>query len=589
MDIKRVVCLYRVSTKMQVDADGDISLQRKACLEYINKQPGWVLINEYYERGVSGFRTKFKERDILEQILEDAANKKFDVLLVFKIDRLGRQDLELMVYVEELLKKGIEVHTTVEGKVDTNDHTQKLINFLRFWLAEGESRSTSVRVKEKHKQMVRDGQFRGGVPPYGYKLVDSGVVSKKGKPLKKLVIDEEEAKVVRLIYDLALNYGMGGLRIAKYLNELGIKPRKGDQWNAMVINYMLRNPIYKGYLTFGKTTPRGKKQGRTPPNEWILSDNKIEELVIIPEEVWDKVQIVRNSRTPDKYKVENLDYSQYPLQTKSPLLLTGLARCGYCGQKLTTGFNRNKWTTKDGVTHITSERVYKCVGKSSGKINCSGKYIYFKEEVEGPVLEEIYSYFEMMKNIDFKEEASKIMNENIKECEQQIKKIKKDIEKEEKDLKSLKDEVPKSIRGESSFKPDFLNSLIGEKIQKIETLQKELEKAEIEYKKRTLEVDDLLKLQKYIINWREEFERAPIEVKKMILADIIDEVIVFSDSIEVKMKMHVEDFFRFRNEDIIMQNQRNCRTNYVSFAREKPLKKYLKVVLTVNKSKVEEP
>jgi len=140
--IKRVACLYRVSTKGQVDKN-DISLQRMACREFIANQPNWVLVREYYERGVSGYKLSADERDVLQQIKEDALKKEFDVLLVFMFDRLGRRDDETPFIVEWFVKQGIEVWSTQEGPQRFNDHIDKLLNYLRFWQSAGESYKTS--------------------------------------------------------------------------------------------------------------------------------------------------------------------------------------------------------------------------------------------------------------------------------------------------------------------------------------------------------------------------------------------------------------------------------------------------------------
>lgn len=88
--MKRVKCLYRVSTKKQVDKDDDLSMQKNECREFIEKQKDWILIDEYYEKGVSGYKVSAKNRDVVQHLLRDADEKKFDILLVFMFDRLGR-------------------------------------------------------------------------------------------------------------------------------------------------------------------------------------------------------------------------------------------------------------------------------------------------------------------------------------------------------------------------------------------------------------------------------------------------------------------------------------------------------------------
>ena len=202
MVLKRVACLYRVSTKNQLTND-DIPMQIKACADFIKKQRTWKLEKEYTEKGVSGYHKSATERDVLVQLQKDALAGEFDVLLVFMFDRLGRREDETPFVVEWFVNQGIEVWSVSEGQQTFDDHTDKLINYIRYWQSSSESEHTSMRVAEKHNQLVRDGKFRGGVAPYGYRLEYSGEYNRKGYERKKLVIYEPEALIVRRIYELS--------------------------------------------------------------------------------------------------------------------------------------------------------------------------------------------------------------------------------------------------------------------------------------------------------------------------------------------------------------------------------------------------
>lgn len=241
---KRVATLYRVSTKGQLD-DNDIPMQQRACRSFIEKQAGWKLVKEYTEKGVSGFKVSAANRDAIQQAKEDAEEGLYDVLLVFMFDRLGRKDDETPFVLEWFVDQGIEMWSVIEGQQKIEQHGDRLMNYLRFWQSSGESRKTSERVNEKHTQMVEDGIFRGGSIPYGYKGVDSGQVNKKGRPLLKLVIDEDEAMIVRKIYELVHDEGYGQLRIAKYLNENNIPAKQASKWGAPTINVILKIQFIK--------------------------------------------------------------------------------------------------------------------------------------------------------------------------------------------------------------------------------------------------------------------------------------------------------------------------------------------------------
>ena len=537
----RVACLYRVSTKMQVDGD-DIPMQKTACREFIGSMKNWELVFEYSEKGVSGYKLSAEKRDVLQQLKNDAEKNKFDILLVFMFDRLGRKEDETPFIVEWLDKKGIQVWSVKEGQQRFDSRVDKLLNYIRYWQSGGESEKTSIRVDEKHSQMVKEGIYRGGVAPYGYKLVKSGVENRKGRELKRLEIDEEESRVVRTVFRLAYEQGYGGLRIAQYLNENGIKPRKGEKWALSVTNYMLRNPIYKGYITYGKTSFKGNKSGRQSPADWILSEKPNEALIIVPESIWNKVQLVRNMRMPERYKAENMDYSSYPLQTKSPLLFIGFIKCGHCGAALSTGYSKKSWTRKDGTANSITQPVYRCSGKAYGNLDCSGQYTYGRDKIEHTVLNEVYKFLEKLKQVDLEREIAKLKARNIEGDQFLLKRMQKDLEEYEKNLGVYENEIVNSILGKSEFKKDTLAKLIGETENKKRELLEKMEKLRKVIESKKIEIEDMVSLQRLIPVWKEEFDKGNSEKRKMMLAQIISEIKVWKDRVEVTVRMSIHDF-----------------------------------------------
>ena len=174
---ERVYCLYRVSTSKQVDHDdqnqADIPMQRKACHDFADKM-GWIIVGEEKETGVSGYKVSADDRDKLQLIKKYAEQGKFDILLVFMFDRLGRKSDETPFVVEWFAKKGVRVWSVKEGEQRFESHTDRLTNYIRFWQADGESQKTSMRTKTALGQMVEEGRFRGGNAPYGYRLGKGG-------------------------------------------------------------------------------------------------------------------------------------------------------------------------------------------------------------------------------------------------------------------------------------------------------------------------------------------------------------------------------------------------------------------------------
>ena len=108
--MKRVYCLYRVSTKKQVDKnENDIPMQKTACRDFAASRPEWMILKEFSEKGISGYKVSADDRDAIQELKEAALNKEFDILLVFMFDRIGRIDDETPFVVEWFAKHGIEV------------------------------------------------------------------------------------------------------------------------------------------------------------------------------------------------------------------------------------------------------------------------------------------------------------------------------------------------------------------------------------------------------------------------------------------------------------------------------------------------
>lgn len=528
MEMKRVATLYRVSTKGQLDGD-DIPTQRNLCMDFINKQNDWEFVKEYIEKGVSGYKVTASNRDIIQKARADAENGLFDVLLVYMFDRLGRRDDETPFVLEWFVSQGIEMWSVKEGQQKIEDHTDKLINYIRFWQSSGESRKTSIRVNDKHAEMVKDGVYRGGTVPYGYKTVNSGVLNKKGKDLLKVVIDEEKAEIVKMMYDLVLEEGYGQNRIAGLLNTKGYPSKTGKKWSSAAVNTILRNPMYKGYMTYN----RGKE------NE-VTSTEKLVDLVIIDEEKWNKVQNIREMRSPENVKKK--DDKIVITTTKGTLLLVGLIKCGHCGYPLTTTYNKKTYVRKDGTKRVTSQAKYRCSGKAQMKTDCDGQTIYASKKIEGIVLDELFDYLQQLNKIDLTKEIKKLKKQNTDNEVKTLRKLEKELETANTQLLKLNEEVIKSVMGESAFKPEILNNLVEKKEVEISELKQLLEEAKQELDSKKIELHEVEELKKHIPIWREVFENASTEKKKMMIATVIEKVVVYKDNVEITFKININQF-----------------------------------------------
>lgn len=134
-DAPRAGLAYRVSTKGQVDHD-DIPMQKIECRKFC-AQHGWRVVLEKAEKGVSGSKISATKRDAIQELKAEAEKGNIDILLVFLFDRLGRIESETPYVVEWFVKHGVEVWSTREGQQKIDSHTDKLINYIRFWQAAG--------------------------------------------------------------------------------------------------------------------------------------------------------------------------------------------------------------------------------------------------------------------------------------------------------------------------------------------------------------------------------------------------------------------------------------------------------------------
>lgn len=540
MKYKKVRTLLRVSSKQQLH-DDDIPMQRAEAKQYIDKKPDWEFNKEYIEKAVSAYKNRAADREVLQQILADAKNKEFDVLLTYMSDRIGRQE-EYSAYVAALNTLGIEVWTIKDGQLKTEEHIDKLLNYIRFWQNEGESKKTGMRVRDTQIEMVKSGKFVGGKAPFGYRLVPSGEISNHGRSLKKLEIVESDAKIVRKIYSLAIYQGFGYDRIAKQLNTEGIIPPLTDKWKSGTIASILKNPIYMGYYAIDRRKTFYNMERKDRKN-WIYSEKQIPELVIISESDWIKTQEIREARKNKINAAKESNAALYeeqhnvPFSTKGKLCLVGLAECGYCGKKLKNGSYCNHWTLKS----TGEEKSSFCGRYACPETDCQKRF-YSQEYLESIVFSVVSSYLKVLKTIDIEKEVRKIMDSQKKEIVLQLKTIKKKMKSLEADIATLEEKIPEAIRGEFYFSTEKLFELIREKINKLNDLKENAEHIQSEFAESEIQNEELERFISKIPNWDEVFQQAGVSEKQMLLSSFIDKIVVKEEEVRIKFKIRLDEF-----------------------------------------------
>lgn len=542
---KRVRSLLRVSSKQQLH-DDDIPIQRAEIANYISKQPDWVFDKEYIEKAISAFKNTVQEREVLLQILEDAKAKQFDVLLTFMSDRIGRLE-EYSMYIATLNKLGIEVWTIKEGLLSTEEDTDRLTLFIKFWSNERESRKTGQRVKAAQCEMVKQGKHVGGKAPYGYELVYSGEISNHGRALKKLQIVEDEATIVREIFRLSAEENLGSFAIAKHLNKQGILGINGKEWKSCTISDRLKNPIYMGYLTYNRRTHKDIYQ-KNPQEDWIYSEHPLPELQIVSETTWYKSQRNREKRKATISSVKE----DYGITTTGTLPLMGLAYCGYCGTRLTNGSRYDTWIKKDGTKVKKVCGRYKCTQKANASLQCEGSALYRADEIEPIIFTEVNKYMNKLKQSNVYTDILKNQEKSRKAILKEVESIQKEIKSIDSDIKALEDNIPQALTGKGLFSAEKLSTLLSEKETQKKSIQSRLDQKQQEYNSTSLTHKDINKFSQIIPNWEQEFTSSPIHIKKVLLGKIIERIEIYKDEIRIVFKISEE---AFRSEGLLEENQ----------------------------------
>ena len=495
-------------------------MQKKACREFADRN-GWTIVLEKQEAGVSGFKVSANDRDVLQEIRERAENKEFDILLVFMFDRLGRRAEETPFVVEWFVKNGIRVWSVNEGEQRIDTHADRLMNYIRFWQADGESRKTSIRTKAALSQMVQDGRFRGGVAPYGYDLVPSGVLNKKKREVMKLKINESEAKVVRMIFNFCVENGYGRCKIGNLLTSMGIFTREGKAWHEATIGHILHNVLYMGILKSGST----------------LSD-AFPELQIISPEYFEMAQKLMDERINEKK-----DTRTVPLNTTGQSLLSGNVFCGHCGGRLTLTTNGTVRTHADGTKEQRKRVRYVCYNKTRHRLNCDGQTGYTMHILDGIIVDILHMIFSRMREATEDEIVCRAHDNATLDLKDRVTRAKEEFAKAAKEYDSLKAEVVKAVQGKSAFPMDILSELVNSAKEKMLEASGRLSELTAEMEKDEKRVSKIKADYKNLIRWSEIFDNCDIATKKMITSYIINKVYVYSDyKLHIEFNMNVEQF-----------------------------------------------
>lgn len=516
-DLRRVYCLYRVSTLGQVEKD-DIPMQKQYCREFVGQHPGWEIVKEFSEKGVSGFKVSAKDRDAIQEIQRDALQNKFDILLVFMFDRLGRREDETPFVVEWFVKNGIEVWSAKEGQQRFDTHVDKLLNYIRYWQASGESIKTSVRTKTRMEQLTQEGHFTGGCVPFGYRLENKGRTNKRNQDVGDLVIDPDEAEIVKLIFQKYLCEGYGAQRLCRYLAEQGITNRKGRNIPTTSINRIIKNPIYTGVIR------NGESQSEVLP-----------EIQIIDTETYERAQQMMEKRVTH--------HDDVPLNTKGRSLLVGNVYCGHCGGRLTLTTSGRKRVRKDGTITRETRARYQCHYNVRHPGECDGQSGYGVEKLDKLVDQIIRIQLGRIQNSPSQELIEKQQAKEVELVRSRLNLLNEQYRQKQREYQDLRAETIKVIQGTSRLNADLLNSLVSETTEQIKQLGVQIQTTTAELEETVQTASQVLREYDQLISWAEMYDHCTFEAKKMIVAKFVKAVRVRRDyEIDIEFNVSFEEF-----------------------------------------------
>ena len=359
----RVTFYARVSTDSQEQLNS-LTNQITYYEELIGKNAAWTYVTGYIDEGLSGISTK--KRENFHRMIDDAKAGKFDLILTKEISRFARNTLDSIQYTRDLLNVGVAVFFQNDN-IKTLDEDSELRLSIMSSIAQDELRKLSSRVKFGHQQAIKDGVVLGNNRIFGY-IKDKG----------RLVIDEEEAAMVRQLFELYASGEYSMKQIETIFWEQGYRNYRGNKIAHTTMSNMIANPKYKGYYVGNKVKVIDiftKKQKFLPPEEWVMFKDETGEIVpaIVSEQLWDQANAVLRKRSDDVKNRQNICNTQN--------LLTSKLYCTCCG----TPYYRKESKSRKGV--VNSKWI--CSGKiKNGADSCDSLPLY--EAELKPILLEVF-------------------------------------------------------------------------------------------------------------------------------------------------------------------------------------------------------
>ena len=514
--------------------DGDkeesnsITNQKLLVENYLKKEENLKVFEIYTDDGYSG--TSF-DRPAFKKLFGDIVNGKINTIITKDLSRFGRNYIEVGRYIEDILPmynvRFIAINDNIDSYKDPKSINSMIVPFKNL-LNDEYARDISNKVRSAYISMSKEGKFVGGTPPYGYK--------KNPKNKHQLIIDEEEAKIVRIIFSKTIN-GMGRIKLLSYLNQNNILCRKEKQrqnklnlidkevneivyrWSGSTIEKILSSEIYIGNLVWGRTSTKNYKnrtQVYKPKEEWIIVKNTHEPIISLSD--FEKV----NKLQKDRFKKHETNKSKQKRSIYEKKIV-----CGNCGRAMvkTEDYRRSN-------PYI----AYSCRSRNLYNINCEPHSIK-NDLLTTAIIEGILQQVKLIFNLEKVMNTQEFKNKNLdnqREIDIKINKCINSIKKENVKKKQHYEDWKLNAINKNQYSE--LSNSVNERTKKLE---EELET----FKKIKLEIFNDSKDELY---WIEKFKknRKIKELSKEVIEELIDKIEIYNKN-KVKITFKYQDEYAY--------------------------------------------
>jgi DNA invertase Pin-like site-specific DNA recombinase/ribosomal protein S25 len=513
MEKLRAVTYNRCSTEEESQKDALVKQvqESKNCIS----EQGWVLVDTYVE-AKSG--TTIKGRNEYNRLYQDLETDKFDIIVIKSQDRLMRNTKDWYLFLDRMQRNRKRLYMYLDHKFYTPDDA--LITGIKAILAEEYSRELSKKINNAHRNRQKEGKnFVLTNQTYGYRKL----------PDKSIHIDEREAEMVKMIYELSAN-GYGTHCSAEILYRNGYCNRKGKMISPSLIRNIIRNPIYKGTVIQNKRHYdfESKQIFQNPQSEWIVHENVIP--AIIDEELFRRanrgLDIRRQEGNRDGVYRKGSNPGKYDL--------TGKVLCGVCGSPFYRTVRQNRegkvieWKCCNYLQNgrkneqLRRDKIRKV--EREGRKGCDN--VHISEKKLYAIMEQLcrkkYQDLEMQKDTLLKKTLS-LLRDALKENDVQSKResLEFSLEKLSGQRETLLEKLLEGIISDMDYK------------KKEQELRSRIEQLDSELKYLENDILQNTKLECRIEAIREKLERGVIEQAQV--ADMISNILkieIFPDRLE---------------------------------------------------------